>query len=353
MKTFTRLILLFTFILSYQNIFASNLDEDDELIFYPTFLYLDSSKNEYKVKIHTHVFEKKEDSIKRKILIKYLSTEIGENPDSNSEIFKERTKWFLIDNKRGKEISIELFGKIFPLNETGPNGRSITEISIDKSLLSQENLESGFVDFKSITTKKNKNIYNGKFFLIKEDTTCLISDIDDTLKISDVRNKKALIKNSFMKPFQLVSGMNDFYNQIQSSGNSCFVNVSASPWQMYSVLNQFFTESGFPRTGYSMKDFRFKDSDFFNLFEKPEIYKFSTIEPMIQEWKKVKFILVGDSGEKDPEAYAKLASKYPNQVSRIYIRIAYDEDLTSRITNVFENIPKHKFQFFRTVSEIK
>ena len=32
------------------------------------------------------------------------------------------------------------------------------------------------------------------------------------------------------------------------------------------------------------------------------------------------FILVGDSGERDPEIYAKLASKFPSQVARICIR---------------------------------
>jgi hypothetical protein len=32
------------------------------------------------------------------------------------------------------------------------------------------------------------------------------------------------------------------------------------------------------------------------------------------------FVLVGDSGEKDPEIYAKIASKFPKQVIRICIR---------------------------------
>jgi phosphatidate phosphatase APP1 len=32
------------------------------------------------------------------------------------------------------------------------------------------------------------------------------------------------------------------------------------------------------------------------------------------------FVLVGDSGEKDPEMYAKIASKYPKQIVRICIR---------------------------------
>jgi phosphatidate phosphatase APP1 len=347
-----RCLFLISLLFATQSIFPSPLDDDDELLIYPTFLYLDSNSQEYKLKIHIHAFEKKEESLKRKFLIEYFKTQIDEIP-SHSETLKERMKWFLIDNKRGKEVSVDILGKIYPLKETQPNGRSITEIVIPKSSISLFDHSANFVEIKTLPSKKNKKTYYGKFFLIPESTTCLVSDIDDTLKISDVRNKKALMKNSFVNPFLLVKGMKDFYQKIYTSGNSCFVNVSASPWQLYSVLSNFFDENGFPQTGYFMKDFRLKDSDFFNLFEKPEEYKYETIEPLIKEWKNTKFILVGDSGEKDPEAYARLAVKYPDQISKIYIRIAYDENLDQRIKSVFEKIPKEKYQFFENADELK
>ena len=77
------------------------------------------------------------------------------------------------------------------------------------------------------------------------------------------------------------------------------------------------------------------------------------IEPLISEWKKVKFILVGDSGEKDPEAYSKLASKYPERITKIYIRKAYEENLDTRIETVFRNMSKDKYLFFQNPEEIK
>ncbi|MCW7494893.1 App1 family protein [Leptospira levettii] len=353
-KTIINFILIaFTFqILSY-DLFSSPLDEDDELIFYPSNLYLDSEKNTYKVLIHAHVFEKKEDSIKRKLLIKYLNFGLEETDDSGKGIFKERSKWFLVDNKRGKEISIELLGKKYSLNETEPNGRSLTEVVINKSLINDNVRNIGYIEFSNLSSKKNKKVSLGRIHLVEENSTCLISDIDDTLKISDVRNKKSLVQNTFVKPFQVIEGMSEYYNQQRSNGTKCFVNVSASPWQMFTILNDFFSKNGFPLTVYQMKDFRMKDSDFFNLFEKPEQYKFDSIDPLIKEWKKVKFILVGDTGEKDPEAYANLAMKYPEQVKQIFIRIAYDENLDKRIESIFEKIPKDKYKFFKSVSEIR
>jgi len=40
----------------------------------------------------------------------------------------------------------------------------------------------------------------------------------------------------------------------------------------------------------------------------------------MQRFPERKFILVGDSGEKDPEVYREIKKKFPNQVQEIKIR---------------------------------
>ena len=333
--------------------FSSELKKEEDVILYPSYLYLDSSLKEYKVKVHAHVFKKKEDSLKRKILIDNLEEHFVSSNQSDSKIFEERIRWFLVDNKRDKKISITMLGNIYTLNNTEANGHSVTEISIPAEKITKKELTEKFLEVKVNPTKRNAKEYLGKIFIIPENSTCLISDIDDTVKISDVRNKKNLIQNSFVNPFQSVKGMQEFYTKLQGSQVGCFVFVSASPWQMYSVLSDYFLKEKFPESIYAMKYFRIKDSDFFNLFEKPEVYKTQTIEPFLQEWKTVKFILVGDSGEKDPEAYAKLALKYPERITKIYIRKAYEENLDTRIDSVFKNISPDKYLFFQNPDEIK
>lgn len=62
---------------------------------------------------------------------------------------------------------------------------------------------------------------------------------------------------------------------------------------------------------------------------------------------------MGDSGEKDPEAYAGLAVKYPERITKIYIRKAYEENLDSRIQSVFKNVTEDKYQIFQNPDEIK
>ena len=46
----------------------------------------------------------------------------------------------------------------------------------------------------------------------------------------------------------------------------------------------------------------------------------SQISEIIQRFPERKFILVGDSGEKDPEVYREIKKKFPNQVQEIKIR---------------------------------
>ena len=335
------------------SMFGSDLKDDEDVIIYPSYLYLESNLKQYKIQIHIQVFKKKDDSLKRKFLIESVKNYIQVEDSADSKLLEERLRWFLVDNKRNKKISVSILGENYKLNDTEANGHSTTEIYIPSEKVGTKELTDKTLNIQVVSNKKNRKLYEGKIFIIPETATCLISDIDDTIKISDVRNKKNLMQNSFVNPFQAVDGMKKKYSALQSSKIDCFVFVSASPWQMYPVLYQFFIEENFPPALYLMKYFRMKDSSFLNLFEKPDAYKVETIEPLISEWKKVKFILVGDSGEKDPEAYSKLASKYPERITKIYIRKAYEENLDTRIETVFRNMSKDKYLFFQNPEEIK
>jgi phosphatidate phosphatase APP1 len=55
----------------------------------------------------------------------------------------------------------------------------------------------------------------GLIYLMKNRHECsIISDIDDTIKISDVPNKKQLIVKTFKKDFKAVPGNNNFHSII-------------------------------------------------------------------------------------------------------------------------------------------
>jgi len=71
-------------------------------------------------------------------------------------------------------------------------------------------------------------------------------------------------------------------------------------------------------------------------------YKVGVIDALMRRFPERQFVLVGDSGERDPEVYRELASRFPNQVRAILIRDVRGEDLSSdRFVKLYEKLPGH------------
>ncbi|MCB1158189.1 MAG: DUF2183 domain-containing protein, partial [Leptospiraceae bacterium] len=326
--------------------FASPIKPDEDVIFYPTSAHHELSKG-WIVPIHAHVFEKEENSKKRKLFIDALRKSLKIQRDTEEEkIFKSRLHWFLVDNERWKGIEITIEGKAYKVGKTSANGHL-------KSLLEIPNLTKGLkvITYKQKVPTKDKRNFIGKTFLIPEEGISLISDVDDTIKYSDVRNKKKLLENTFIKPFRAIEGMANLYNTLASKGVAIHY-LSASPYQLYVPLSEFFEQSDFPEGEYLLKNFRIKDTDFFNLFSSPQKYKFEKTSELLKKYPKRKFILIGDSGEKDPEAYAEIVRKYPDRIIKILIRRAYPEDKEERFKKVFEDINPKLYKIFDSAEEI-
>lgn len=155
----------------------------------------------------------------------------------------------------------------------------------------------------------------------------LISDIDDTIKHTGVTgDKKAMIKNVFVKNLDGLSipGVVEWYNKLSGLGVQTHY-VSNSPWQLYPVIKEYLHMHGFPRGSIHLKDYAGVLSQ---LFEAPAERKKFNLEQILRDFPQRRFILVGDSGEGDLEAYVELAKVYPQQVLGIYIRdITSDREL--------------------------
>lgn len=59
-------------------------------------------------------------------------------------------------------------------------------------------------------------------------------------------------------------------------------------------------------------------------------------------------VLVGDSGERDPEIYGTIARLYPKRIRRIFIRaVKGEKDNDKRFTEAFKGVPREKWMIFR------
>ncbi|MFH1921907.1 MAG: App1 family protein, partial [Planctomycetota bacterium] len=101
------------------------------------------------------------------------------------------------------------------------------------------------------------------------------------------------------------------------------------------------------------KQFRLKDSSAFDLLGSQEGYKSGAIERILADFPERRFILVGDSGEQDPEIYAAIARTHPEQVIRIFIRnVDRPEEEPDRFNTAFQGIPEDRWQVFREPGEL-
>ena len=104
---------------------------------------------------------------------------------------------------------------------------------------------------------------------------------------------------------------------------------------------------------FALRSFRVKDRTFFNLFASPEETKVPAIEGLFSRYPGRQFILVGDSGEKDPEIYGEIARNHPDQVVRIFIRNTPGSDVSKqRLDQAFRSITPHRWELFISGSEL-
>ena len=131
-----------------------------------------------------------------------------------------------------------------------------------------------------------------------------------------------MIRNTFLLDFVPVPGMATLYSRWQelNQKHSTLVHyVSASPWQLFPSLSGFLEASDFPMGLFTMKTIRWKDTSILNLLPGKN-YKVNAIAELITRHPKRQYVLVGDAGEKDPEAYGDVARRFPDNVRCIFIR---------------------------------
>jgi phosphatidate phosphatase APP1 len=267
-------------------------------------------------------------------------------------VFAERARLFLVDHERGKKVFVRCGTNEFFVGKSSKDGTFGAEVMLRESDLNQMARQAG-APFTAILRPGDPRIFSGAVFPLEAEGVSIISDIDDTIKITEVRDKQATLRNTFLREFQAVPGMAEFYQSLARSNGAAFHYISASPWQLYEPLAVLVASNGFPAGTFTLKEFRWKNRTFFSLFASPEKYKPGVIEPLLKQFPKRRFILIGDSGERDPEIYGALARKFPAQIIRIYIRDVTNETSGSeRYQKAFRTIPRETWQIFRAPNEL-
>ena len=84
---------------------ASPIKPDEEIVFFPTSARLSEDKHCWILPIHAWIFEPEDDSLWRRATLSALATALGlDEGAAENEIFRQRARWFLVDNERGKQL---------------------------------------------------------------------------------------------------------------------------------------------------------------------------------------------------------------------------------------------------------
>jgi hypothetical protein len=334
---------------------SSPIRRDELVEFYHTVAY--RSGDGWTLPTHGVIYKPKEASRLRAAAVSLFRRLFGVKEGEAGEVFTERARAFLVDNQRGKAISVRLGTKDYPVARSGANGHFRGTIHLRReavaALLRAPGAEAGWITFQAAKLPGDDRVFWGKGRLLAGTGISVISDVDDTVKVSQVRDRRELLANTFLREFRGVPGMAEAYRKWAADG-AAFHYVSASPWQLYDPLARFLAAEGFPEGSFHLKLFRVKDSSFFDLYADPEAYKRRTIEPILKTFPGRKFVLVGDSGEKDPEVYAAIAREHPGQIVRIFIRDVTGELADAeRYQNAFRGVERDRWRVFRSVDEIR
>jgi phosphatidate phosphatase APP1 len=118
-------------------------------------------------------------------------------------------------------------------------------------------------------------------------------------------------------------------------------------------LAEFLRAVGFPAGSLHFRPVRLTDRTVAAMFKSPREHKLKTIGGLMREFPRRRFILVGDSGEEDPEVYGEIARAYPEAVVRILIRNVTSENRSAnRFAEAFRQVPPARWEVFERPEEI-
>lgn len=154
----------------------------------------------------------------------------------------------------------------------------------------------------------------------------VISDIDDTVVETGVASKLRMFWNLFFEDVEsrvAYPGVAAFYRQLHAGASGDQDNpmlyVSRGPWAIYEILDLFFQRHRIP-----VGPILFL-RDWGMTLQRPlpppaREHKLALIRDMLAVYDDLPMVLIGDSGQRDPEIYARVVEEHPARIKAIYIR---------------------------------
>jgi phosphatidate phosphatase APP1 len=245
-------------------------------------------------------------------------------PNEKHSALRKNVSALLGSNYEGAAIEIRFLG-LFAKTVSGDDG------NFSVSLMASQNqpFPSGYHSAEA--SIKGGNVGQATIEIIDPAAPFyVISDFDDTVAVTNVISTKGLVKSALLSDETsqpAVSKMAEFYRCLKAQPKSqvSLALVSGSPVQYVPRVLSFLNRNQFPLMSVYLRDL--SPNTLRN-------YKQPVIRSILKSIDKP-VILIGDSGEHDPEVYKEMAAEFPGKVKAIYIRNAGHTESAERFTGMF------------------
>jgi phosphatidate phosphatase APP1 len=180
----------------------------------------------------------------------------------------------------------------------------------------------------------------------------VISDIDDTVLISHSTEigKKfwlSVSKNAYTRrPFP---GVSEFYERLSHQGKHPIFYVSSSDWSLFDLIRDFLRFRKIPEGPILLKDQHINLKNIWKSGVGGHDHKFEKIRLLFSMFPATKWILIGDSGQHDPEIYHEISKEFPSRVLAVFIREVNPSKQENQVNERLEKYPE--FFFVKSTEE--
>jgi phosphatidate phosphatase APP1 len=239
---------------------------------------------------------------------------------------KLKRTWHELDSDevRHAELDVKVLGRTFPVKA---DGEGLFKLDLKGPLAVGQHPVTG-----TLRGPRRHRVEEGRLLVWPaRGGTAVVSDIDDTVLQTGVTNKLKMFKRVLfsnahdLKAFDHAAALYGAWSQ----RGYPVVFVSGSPVNLYSRLTQFLALRGFPTAVLLLKHLGLEKGA--DSLTDQIAYKQRRIREVLDLLPGYKLLCVGDTGEKDPEIYARVRAANTVLVTEVMIhRVTQEEKIAPR-----------------------
>lgn len=256
------------------------------------------------------------------------------------------------------KLLVRLEGRTFEL-DTDKEGYFTLDAAIDPPFPQQENpWKSIQIELLDTPWGKLQAKTSSKILIPPPNAAFgVITDIDDTIVHTGLTSlfKWEAIYNTFFKSpsrrkvFDEVAAFFKAMRQgpAMENFNPIFY-VSNGPRNFYDLVKKYLRVHKLPKGPILLRDFGIP----YKLHARSRGHKAECLERILLTFPKLPFILIGDSGEKDPYIYHEMALQFPEQIKAIYIRDVQHSRRRRKLQKLYADVAQPDFVLFDSYTNL-